>query len=87
MRRRRIDWDEELKKTEQIRRKGFFLSGLSFGLSALLIYGASHLNKESIVFSKKIVATFFLLLFMLIVGGLLHRRKRLRQKQEESDPK
>jgi len=82
-RRRRVDWDEELRKTERIRRRGLFVSALSFCAAMALIAGASHLNKSGIEFSRRIIFTFCLVIAMFLMRGVLRRRERLRREREE----
>ncbi|MDR3231429.1 MAG: hypothetical protein LBT65_08305 [Synergistaceae bacterium] len=82
-RRRRIDWDEELRKTERIRRKGLFVSALSFCLAMSFIAGAGRLSKSGIEFSRKVIFTFCLVIAMFLLRGILRRRERLRREREE----
>jgi membrane protein implicated in regulation of membrane protease activity len=83
--RRRVDWDEELRKTERIRRKGLFISALGFGVAAVFIVGASRLNKSGVELGRKVVFTFCFLLAMFLVRGVLRRRERLRREKEERE--
>lgn len=85
MKRRRVDWDEELRKTEQIRRRGFFISGLSFGVAAIFIFGASRMSENGIVLGRKVVFTLCFLIAMFLFRLALRRRARLRRAMEE-DP-
>ncbi|MBQ3394825.1 MAG: hypothetical protein IJG55_00670, partial [Synergistaceae bacterium] len=41
MRRKRVDWDAEIQKTEKICRKGILMSILSFAMAAAFIFGMS----------------------------------------------
>jgi hypothetical protein len=84
-RRRRVDWDEELRKTERIRRKGFFISLLSFSVAIVVVMGAGRMNKGGIEFSRSVIFTFCLLIGMFLVRGLLRRRERLRREREERE--
>ncbi len=43
--RKRVDWDAEIRKTEQIRRKGLFMSILSFGMAIAFIFGMSRFSR------------------------------------------
>ena len=40
--RRRVDWDEEIRKTERIRRRGLFTSLLSFAVAAAVLIGVNR---------------------------------------------
>jgi hypothetical protein len=46
MRRRRIDWDEEIRKTEQIRRKGLKNTALGCIMSFLLLVGVRRMHPK-----------------------------------------
>jgi hypothetical protein len=83
--RRRVDWNEELRKTEGIRRKGLFISALSFGVAAIFIFGAGHLNKGGIELSRKVIFTFCFLLAMFLMSGVLRRREHLRREREKRE--
>lgn len=82
-RRRRVDWDEELRRTERIRRRGLFISALGFGVAVIVIFGASRLNRDGIEIGRKIIFTFCFVIAMFLVRGILRRRERMRQKREE----
>ena len=83
--RRRVDWDEELRKTERIRRRGFFVSGLSFAVSVVFILGFNWLGRDGFQVSRKILFTFLVVVAMFLVRGILLRRERLRREREERD--
>jgi hypothetical protein len=83
--RRRVDWDEELNKTERIRRKGLFVSVLGFGVAMIVIFGAGRLSESGVVLSRKVIFTFCFLLVMFLVRGVLARRARLRRERAERE--
>jgi hypothetical protein len=83
--RRRVDWDEELRKTERIRRKGLFTSALGFGIAMIFIVGARRLSPGGVEISRKVIFTFCFVLAMFLLRGVLGRRKRLRQEREERE--
>jgi hypothetical protein len=80
--RRRVDWDEELRKTERIRRKGLFISALGFGVAMICVLGASRLNPGGVEISRKIIFTFCFVIAMFLMRGILKRRERLRLERE-----
>ena len=84
-RRRRVDWDEELRKTERIRRKGFFISVLSFIAAVAIIYGVGSLKGGGVEFSRKVIFTLCLLLALFLARGVLRRRERLRKERQEQE--
>ena len=84
-RRRRVDWDEELRKTERIRRRGLFISALGFGVAVIFIFGAGQMSKGGLEISRKVIATFCFLIAMFLVRGVLRRRERLKREREERE--
>ncbi|MDR1048452.1 MAG: hypothetical protein LBL51_01750 [Synergistaceae bacterium] len=84
-RRRRVDWDEELRKTERIRRKGLFMSALSFGVAMVFIFGASRMNEGGIEISRKVIVAFCFVTAMFLFRAVLARRARLRREREERE--
>ncbi|MDR1377846.1 MAG: hypothetical protein LBJ36_02180 [Synergistaceae bacterium] len=83
--RRRVDWDEELRKTEHIRRKGLFTSALGFGVAMIFIMGAHYMSPGGVEISRKIIFTFCFVIAMFLLRGILGRRERLRQEREERE--
>ena len=41
-RRKRVDWDAEIKKTEKIKRKGLLMSAFSFAGACAFVFGISR---------------------------------------------
>ena len=83
--RRRVDWEEELRKTERIRRNGFFTSGLSFFVAVAAVAGMNWYKDGGIVVGRKVLATFCFFVAMFLVRGVFKRRERLRRAREEAD--
>ena len=81
--RRRVDWDEEIRKTERIRRRGFFISALGFGVAVIFILGANRMGPIGIDVTRKLIFTFCFVAAMFLVRGVFRRRERLRREQEE----
>ena len=81
--RRRVDWDEELRKTERIRRRGFFISALSFAVAVAFIFGASRFKESGVEFYRKIIFTLCLMLALFLTRCVLRRRERLRRERQE----
>ena len=85
--RQRVDWDEEIRKTEQIRRKGFFISALGFGVALVFIFGTSFLGGNQIGIGAELSRTLiFVLLFVLsmfVLSITLRRRARLKRELQE----
>ena len=81
--RQRVDWDEEARKTERIRRKGLFISALSFAVAAAFIFGAGGLKESGVEFSRKVIFTLCLLIVLFLARVVLRRRGRLRRERQE----
>ncbi|MDR1048493.1 MAG: hypothetical protein LBL51_01960, partial [Synergistaceae bacterium] len=86
-RRERVDWDEELRKTERIRRKGLFTSALTFGVAIAFIVGANWLHPSGLEVGRKVIAAFCFLTAMFLFRGVFARRARLRREREDRDEK
>ena len=82
--RRRVDWDEEIRKTERIRRKGLFISGLGFGVAVICIFGANRFGIGADLFRKIIFALCFVL-SMFVLRITWRRRERLKLEREEKE--
>ncbi len=83
MRRRRVDWDEEIRKTDRIRRRGLTLSALSFAVALAVIFGARRMGGVEVALPRKVVAIACLILGVSLFRIVLRRRERLRREREE----
>ena len=81
--RRRVDWDEEIRKTERIRRKGLFVSVLGFAVAAICIFGANRIGNAGADLTRKIIFALCFVLSFLVLRITLRRRERLRREREE----
>ena len=92
-RRRRVDWDEEVRKTERIRRKGFFISALGLGVAALFTFGGGRGVGDVMEIGPKLLFALFLALSLALCLALTaaltrmasHVKERLRQGQVGSE--
>ena len=87
-RRRRVDWDEEIRKTDRIRRRGLGLSALSFAVAVAVIFGAGRMDGFDVALPRKVVAIACLVLGVFLFRIVLRRRarlNRLRQEREEEE--
>jgi len=75
-RRKRIDWDEELKQTERIRWKGVRLSIASFCLAAFWIFGVGRMGRKDISTGQLVLVLLFLGAAMLLFIFIMRRRQR-----------
>ncbi|MBQ7733075.1 MAG: hypothetical protein IJT58_03540 [Synergistaceae bacterium] len=72
--RKRIDWDEEIRKTERIKRRGMLISALSLALACALIFGAGHVTGANIEIPRAvIVAVCFFVSCVIFRSVIKHR--------------
>lgn len=84
--RNRIDWEKELRKTEQIRTRGFHMSVLSLLLAVAFLFGASKMNGGISVYPYLIMGGCFLAAVVVLVLTLRRRaEKQRKQKEMEED--
>lgn len=76
MRRKRVDWDEEMKKTEQIRWKGLRFSIASFALAAFWIFGAGRMGRKTLSLGPLALALFFVAAGTLLFIMLMRRKQK-----------
>ena len=74
MRRKRVDWDEELKKSEKIRRRGFFYTVGGFALTLFWILGARQMQRN-FSFGPLVVLLFFVAAGTFLFTMVIRRRK------------
>lgn len=79
-RRKRVDWDEEIRKTENIRRKGLIMSVLSFGVAVAFIFGMSRSTGADIEIPKTVLFVVIFcvscVIFRVIVKHRAEKRRR-----------
>ena len=83
--RHRVDWDEEIRKTERIRRKGLFISALGFGVAVLFIFGTNRMGVGLVDVSRKIIFAMCFVLSMFIFKLAIRRKERLKREREERE--
>lgn len=86
MRRKRIDWAEENRKTEQIRARGFKTSALSFGVALVFLFGISRINEKVSMMPIMIMVMCFAAAMAVLVMTL-RRRARINRENCLIDPK
>ncbi|MDR1740307.1 MAG: hypothetical protein LBR38_00450 [Synergistaceae bacterium] len=82
-RRQRVDWDEEIRKTEAIRRRGLFMSLLSFAAAAAVIFGAGYMSGVQIEISRKVIFAFCLCAVLFAAKAVLSHRARSSERREQ----
>ena len=85
MRRRRVDWEGEIRKTDRIRKRGFALSALSLAVALGVIFGVGRMGGIDVSVPRRVVAIACLILGIFLFRVVLRRRERLRREREERE--
>jgi len=80
---RRVDWDEEIRKTERIRRKGFFISALGLGIALLFVLGLNRTGDGFGELSRRVIFAMSFVLSMFIARVIWLRKDRLKREKQE----
>ena len=84
-RRKHVDWDAEIRKTERIRRRGLIMSGVSFAVAAAFIIGVWRMGGEDIALPRKVLSVVCLAAACLVFRAVLKHRARVRNRGREED--
>ena len=82
-RRKRVDWDEEIRKTEKIRRKGLLMSALSFAFACAFIFGMSKHTGIDIEIPRTVLFAALFCVSCVIFGVIIKRRSRKNDKNKD----
>ena len=82
--RKKVDWDAEIEKTEKIKRRGFFMSGLSFALTCVLIFGMSRSTGQDIEIPKTVLVAVCFFVSCLIFRAVMKHRAAKKQEQAQN---
>ena len=75
-RRRRVDWDAEIRKTEKIRRKGLLMSMLSFGMAVAFIFGMSRYTGASVEIPRSVLFAVLFCVSCIVLRIIVRKRSR-----------
>ena len=81
----RVDWNEEILKTERIRRKGLFISALGFGVAVLFIFGINRAGAGFDELFRRVIFALCFVLCMFTLNIAWRRRERLRREKKERE--
>ncbi|MBR2209800.1 MAG: hypothetical protein IJ859_13425 [Synergistaceae bacterium] len=84
-RRKKIDWDAELEKTEKIKRRGFFMSGLSFALACVLIFGMSRATDANIEIPRSVLTAICFFVSCVVLGVIMRRRAKKKNEAQNKE--
>ncbi len=83
MARKRVDWDEEIRKTERIRRKGLLMSLLSFGMAAAFIFGMGRYTGADIEIPRTVLIAVVFCVSCVIFRVIMKKRSKGRKSNDE----
>ena len=75
-RRKRVDWDAEIRKTEKIRRKGLLMSMLSFGMAVAFIFGMSRYTGASVEIPRSVLFAVLFCVSCVVLRIIVRKRSR-----------
>ena len=81
--RKRVDWDEEIRKTEQIKRKGLLMSLVSFAVAVGFIFGIGRFTDNSIEIPKTVLVAGLFCVSCFVFRAIV--RKRNARKNHSDD--
>lgn len=74
--RERVDWDAEIRKTEQIRRKGLFMSVLSFAMAVSFIFGMSRFTGADVEIPRNVLFAVIFCVSCVVFRAIMKHRRR-----------
>ena len=72
--RKRVDWDEEIRKTEQIKRKGLLMSMVSFAVAVAFIFGIGKFSDSSIEIPKTVLFAGLFCVSCVVFRAIVRKR-------------
>lgn len=79
--RKRVDWDEEIRKTENIRRRGIFMSVLSFAMAGAFIFGMSRFTGASVEIPRAVIVAVIFCVSCVIFAKVMKKRSKSKDEQ------
>lgn len=73
--RKRVDWDAEIQKTEKIRRKGLFMSILSFGMAIAFIFGMTRYTGASVEIPRNVLFAVIFCVSCIVFRAIVRYRR------------
>jgi len=83
--RKRVDWDAEIRKTENIRRKGLLMSVLSFGMAVAFIFGITRSTGADVEIPKTVLFAVIFCVSCVILRVIMKHRAEKRRKIHETE--
>ena len=73
--RKRVDWDAEIQKTEQIKRKGLLMSLVSFAVAVAVIFGVSRSTGADVEIPRTVLMAAAFLVSCVVFRAIMRHRK------------
>ena len=83
--RKRVDWDAEIRKTENIRRKGLLMSVLSFAVAVAFIFGITRSTGTDIEIPRTVLFAAIFCVSCVILRAVMKHRAEKRRKIHETE--
>ena len=83
-RRKRIDWDEEIRKTDRIKRRGMFISALSMAMACAFIFGAGRFTGSEIEIPRSVIFAVCFCVSCVIFRSIVRHRASKRDKDNHN---
>ena len=77
--RKRVDWDAEIQKTEKLRRKGLLMSILSFGMAVAFIFGMSRYTGASVEIPRSVLFAVLFCVSCVVLRVIMKKRSSRRK--------
>ncbi|MBQ3759535.1 MAG: hypothetical protein II876_08775 [Synergistaceae bacterium] len=82
--RKRVDWDAEIQKTENIRRRGLLMSILSFGMAIAFIFGMSRSTGADIEIPRTVLFAVIFCVSCVVLRVIMKHRSEKRKRNHEN---
>ena len=81
--RKRVDWDAEIQKTENIRRRGLLMSILSFGMAIAFIFGMSRSTGADIEIPRTVLFAVIFCVSCVVLRVIMKHRAEKRKRNHD----
>ncbi len=80
--RRRVDWDEEIRKTEQIKRKGLLMSLVSFAVAVAFIFGIGKFTDNNIEIPRTVLFAGLFCVSCFVFRAIVRKRNSRKNRND-----
>ena len=81
--RKRVDWDAEIQKTENIRRRGLLMSVLSFGMAVAFIFRMSRRTGADVEIPRSVLFAVIFCVSCVILRVIMKHRAEKRKRNHD----